>query len=519
MTDQHRTSLQSSLPIYLPLAGGCRRIELICNATAQQDGLVRAYFIGAPGHGPEMIDSAERAAHAVYGILRQHGIQLPDKCMAGFHLLRQEGKTPATLCGESGGLAFAIAFASGLLGPPPCPVAATGRIDVCTADAAVESVMAVEEKIRATAPLLGEGSLFFLPQASRDALSPELAREMQQQGVEIIFVTTLAEALARLWPETLKQKNKDGRSPLPQAMSEQSILSPLIARRSGLLPMLLVCCVFACAGSAPAGQRGKARQYHDNTIGMDFVYVEGGIFTMGCGPWSGKCEDNAVPPHRVKLSPFYMAVTEVSNRQWKTVMGSSTPRDDTRPDFPREDLSWFSAAAFTNTLSRAEGLQPCYQLADCTGTPGEEYTCKQVTIQKSCTGFRLPTEAQWEYACRSSGKEEKYCGGSRAAEVAWGGDNIFDTGPVGSKKPNGLGLYDMSGNVWEWCQDWYGPYPDSATISVDPQGPVSRENRVLRGGSWMFGDYDRTSTTRESMTPEYWNYHFGIRLVLPIAHR
>ena len=234
MTNQRHTPPPSQ-PIYLPLAGGCRRIELICNATAQQDGLVRAYFIGAPGHGPEMIDSAERAAHAVYGILRQYGIQLPDKCMAGFHLLEQEGKTPATLCGESGGLAFAIAFASGLLGPPPCPVAATGRIIECTANAQVESVMAVEEKIRAAAPLLGAGSLFFLPMACRDALSPELARKMQQQSVEIIFVTTLAEAISRLWPNALKQKNKDGRSPLPQAMSDQSMLPPFIVRGSGLL--------------------------------------------------------------------------------------------------------------------------------------------------------------------------------------------------------------------------------------------------------------------------------------------
>ena len=291
----------------------------------------------------------------------------------------------------------------------------------------------------------------------------------------------------------------------------------LIALRSGLLPMFLACCFFACAGYAPAGQEGKVHRWHDNTIGMDFVYVPGGEFIMGCGPWSGRCTDNAEPPHRVKLSPFYMAVTEVTNRQWKTVMDSSTPREDTRPDFPRENISWFSAALFANTLSRAEGLRPCYELADCTGTPGEEYTCKQVSIQQSCTGFHLPTEAQWEYACRSGGKEEKYCGSNRAADVAWGGEGVFDTGPVGTKQPNGLGIYDMSGNVMEWCRDWYGPYLDNATISVDPPGPAAGEERVLRGGSWIFANHDRTSTARESITPEYWEYHLGIRLVRPMA--
>ena len=292
---------------------------------------------------------------------------------------------------------------------------------------------------------------------------------------------------------------------------KEIVYGRFIARR-GRLPVYLIClgCFFAFAGGAPAGQEDKAGTWRASTIGMDFVYVEGGIFTMGCGPWCGRCEDNAVPPHRVKLTSFYMAVTEVTNRQWKTVMGSSSPREDELPDFPKENLSWFSAAAFANSLSRAEGLQPCYELADCTGVPGREYTCKQVSIQQSCTGFHLPTEAQWEYACRSGGKEEKYCGSNRAVDVAWGGEGIFDTAPVGKKQPNELGLYDMSGNVWEWCQDWYGPYPDNAIISVDPQGPATGEERIIRGGS---GAHDRTSTARESISPEYWEYHFGIRLV------
>lgn len=316
---------------------------------------------------------------------------------------------------------------------------------------------------------------------------------------------------------------------------KEIVYGRFIARRGWCLWFLLwLGCFLVFAGAAPAAQESSLPPYHDNTIDMDFVYVPGGEFTMGCGPWSGKCEEGAVPPHRVRLSSFYMAATEVTVRQWKIVMNTESPNDkmlhlfrailpgnlpdpepeEENPDVPVSDISWFSAVAFTNNLSRLKGLEPCYQLADCTGAPGRMYACKRVTIKKQCNGFRLPTEAQWEYACRSGGKEEKYCGGNRAADVAWGGEGIYDTGPVGSKKPNGLGIHDMSGNVMEWCQDWYGPYPDSAIISVDPQGPATGEERLLRGGSWTFGDHDRTSTARESMSPEYWDYYFGIRLVL-----
>ncbi|ETR67126.1 MAG: hypothetical protein OMM_05309 [Candidatus Magnetoglobus multicellularis str. Araruama] len=218
--------------------------------------------------------------------------------------------------------------------------------------------------------------------------------------------------------------------------------------------------------------------------GMEFIPIPGGCFEMGCGSWSHDGDLDKKPVHRVCVSSFYMARYEVTQNQWQTIMGSN-PSHFSRcgGNCPVEKVSWSDVQNFIKRLNMKSRLQ----------------------------GFRLPTEAEWEYACRSGGKNELYCGGGNIDVLGWYGNNSrLKTHPVGLKQPNGLGLYDMSGNVWEWCSDWYGNYPD---ISVtDPGGASSGSYRVIRGGGWSgYAQYCR-SAERSSGSPGSRHYYLGLRL-------
>ena len=189
-----------------------------------------------------------------------------------------------------------------------------------------------------------------------------------------------------------------------------------------------------------------------NTIGMKFVLIPAGSFMMGEGS----------EKHQVTISsPFYMQTTEVTQGQWQRVMGNNPSRfKDGGGDCPVEQVSWNDVQEFIRKLNGLEGTDK----------------------------YRLPTEAQWEYAARSGGKKEEWAGTSNESSLgsyAWYDANSGGkTHPVARKQPNGLGLFDMSGNVWEWCQDWYGNYPAGSV--TDPEGPSSGSFRVLRGGSWYY---------------------------------
>jgi formylglycine-generating enzyme required for sulfatase activity len=168
--------------------------------------------------------------------------------------------------------------------------------------------------------------------------------------------------------------------------------------------------------------------WRDPHLRMSFAWVPGGCFEMGCGSWSGDCGSAEKPLHRVCVNGFWMARHEVTQDQWKRLMGYS-PSDFRQcgSQCPVENVSWNDALEFAQKLSSKTG-----------------YT------------FRLPTEAEWEYACRSGGKNQKYAGGETPNTVAWYKDNAGRAPHhVGRKSPNGLGIYDMSGNVWEWCLDVY----------------------------------------------------------------
>ena len=205
----------------------------------------------------------------------------------------------------------------------------------------------------------------------------------------------------------------------------------------------------------------------------NMVRINGGTFQMG-----SNSKDNEKPVHTVTITGFYMGKYEVTQKEWTAVMGSN-PSNFKGDNLPVEQVSWFEAVDFCNRLSQKEGLTPAYTISG----SGDSRT---VTWNRNANGYRLPTEAEWEYTARGgngSPGNYTYAGSNNADEVAWHyGNSGSRTHEVGTKKPNGLGLYDMSGNVSEWCWDWYGDYPSGA--QNNPIGTSSGSSRVSRGGDW-----------------------------------
>jgi formylglycine-generating enzyme required for sulfatase activity len=207
------------------------------------------------------------------------------------------------------------------------------------------------------------------------------------------------------------------------------------------------------------------------------IAVAGGTFWMGSNEGSFRQNERV---HEVRLPSFFISETEVTQDLWQAVMGTN-PSIFKGPDNPVENVSWYDAVRFCNALSELCGLAPAYTIE------GET-----VTWNRQAKGYRLPTEAEWEYAARGgqSGATgdplsiAAYSGGATAMEIAWYGGNAGKrTQPVKGKAPNELGLYDMSGNVWEWCWDWFGDYPTD--YAYNPAGPDTGFKRVYRGGSWF----------------------------------
>ena len=245
-----------------------------------------------------------------------------------------------------------------------------------------------------------------------------------------------------------------------------------------------------------------------------FVAIEPGTFTMGSpADELGRQADEV--QHDVTLTrAFFLAETEVSQAQWLEVMGSSPTYFSGCDDCPVEQVTWYEAVNYCNALSALEGLDPAYEV---NGT--------NVSWDSSANGYRLPTNAEWEYACRAGTTTAFYNGGITDIEcadpnleqIAWYCGNNWPIGPiedygtkdVGQKLPNAWGLYDMNGNVYEWCWDWKADYP--AGPVTDPVGPDSGELRVMRGGSWYNHARQCRSASRASWYPELHYRHLGLR--------
>ncbi len=232
-------------------------------------------------------------------------------------------------------------------------------------------------------------------------------------------------------------------------------------------------------------------------IEFDIVYVKGGTFQMGATSEQGSDYDSDERPvHSVTLSDYYIGKFEVTQGLWEKVMGTTiheqrikagySSTNGVGSDYPMYYVNWEEAQEFCKKLSQLTGKT-----------------------------YVLPTEAQWEYAARGGVKSRgyKYSGSNTIGNVAWYDDNSSNsTHPVATKQPNELGLYDMSGNVWEWCSDWYGYY--SSESQSNPTGPSTGFLRVLRGGSWYSGARNCWVSSRNGNSPRYRDSIIGFRVVL-----
>lgn len=261
------------------------------------------------------------------------------------------------------------------------------------------------------------------------------------------------------------------------------------------------------------GQPGRTitlpHGYTSRSSGMDFVetvaglnmkmvYVEGGDFLMGATSEQGSEGDGDEQViRRVKLDSYYIGECEITQAQWGCIMGTSVQQQASKagfsnfkgigPDYPMYYVSWGEARAFCQELSRMTGRTYC-----------------------------LPTEAQWEYAARGGNKGDgtKYSGSWSIDAVAWyDGNSDLSTHPVKTKRANGLGLYDMSGNVYEWCSDWYGN-SYNANDTNNPTGPSTGSRRVLRGGSWKINARNCRVSYRNYCTPDSRFNNYGFRVVV-----
>ena len=229
-----------------------------------------------------------------------------------------------------------------------------------------------------------------------------------------------------------------------------------------------------------------------NGITMEFVLIPAGEFDMGSPSTERDRDNDEGPVHRIKISrPFYMGKYEVTQQQYY-VVAKSKPSKFKQEGRPVENVSWDQAERFCRKLSKIKG-----------------------------GSYRLPTEAEWEYACRAGSQDRFYFGDdltySQIEQYAWYSENSDSaTHLVGEKKPNSFGLYDMHGNVWEWCGDWYAADYYRHSITVDPHGPYNGKSRVFRGGGWFHRARYCRSASRSSCEPVYIRNYVGFRIVLEV---
>jgi len=234
-----------------------------------------------------------------------------------------------------------------------------------------------------------------------------------------------------------------------------------------------------------------------NLDNIQMIFVKGGSFYMGCDDpqYHDVKYANERPLHRVHISSYYIAKYEVTNGMWRAVMGIYPPAyngvdyaNKACDDCPVVKVSWDDAQEFIRRLNEKTGKK-----------------------------YRLPTETEWEYAARGGNyaSNSKYPGSNNINEVAWWGKHNGATHPVGTKKPNELSIYDLAGNVSEWCQDWYGEDYYSGTIDAnDPKGPATGTQRVVRGGSFFTDDEVSRSVYRSFLPQDTRQWDLGFRLAM-----
>ncbi|HIJ83006.1 MAG: hypothetical protein HW380_336 [Magnetococcales bacterium] len=291
---------------------------------------------------------------------------------------------------------------------------------------------------------------------------PELCKEYLRKWPKGVYVLPAKRCVDKVKLDLLAAKNEVEKKKLEKADTQQL--------QSELTP------------NPETFRSSKAKPVY----GMEFVKVAGGSFPMGCGSWQSDCQEDENPVHEVRVDGFEIGKHEVTQGVWKEVMESNPSHfASCGKNCPVEQTSWEDTQDF---IAKLNGLKD------------------------GCT-YRLPTEAEWEYACRSGGKEEKNCGEGEMDQVAWNNENSSkEIHPVAQKQANGLGLFDMSGNVWEWVSDWYGEDFYARSSKDNPQGPEGGTGRVNRGGSWDDKPTYIRSSNRDRNDPGVRNRFLGFRL-------
>jgi len=236
----------------------------------------------------------------------------------------------------------------------------------------------------------------------------------------------------------------------------------------------------------------------ETPVANDMVRINGGTFIMGSPENEWGRSNNEGPQRQVTVSSFYIGRFPVTQAEFQEIMGRN-PSTFRGPNLPVEQVSWFDAIEFSNRRSIRAGLTPVYTING-----------NNVTWNREANGYRLPTEAEWEFACRA-GTQTPFNTGSSSIDAGWhSGNSGGRTHPVGQKQPNAWGLYDMHGNVLEWCWDWYGAF--STEAQTNPQGPSWGVGRVYRGGSWRFAAHQTRSAFRFRNNPNLRINFVGFRL-------
>ena len=268
-------------------------------------------------------------------------------------------------------------------------------------------------------------------------------------------------------------------------MMKRCIITAFLLAAVSMLPE-------GCKRQTPANIPSDSPKESKMQSGPEMVLLPGGRFTMG---------DDKEPdatPHEVVVSAFYIDKHLVTQAEYQKVTGKNPSRWKA-DDNPVEQVRWSDAVRYCNARSRLDGLEPCYDL--------QTWECNF-----GANGYRLPTEAEWEYACRA-GADTAYCfgdGPSQLKDYAWFKDNSGSKPhPVGQKRPNLWGLYDMHGNVWQWCNDFYKVDYYQESPQESPKGPKTGETKVVRGGAWKFSADSCRSGYRYNEDPGYVDACFG----------